>query len=278
MKKIILLAFTALFINSCQKVEEKKVEEKLVEIQTSYGVIKIKLYDDVPKHKENFIKLAKEGFYDNTSFHRIIKEFMIQGGDPNSKDRAKIAQWGMGGPGYELDAEINPKYFHKKGAVAAARMGDNVNPNRKSSGSQFYIVVGKKSTDDELNEMEKAINHANFQRFAYQQIAKPEFDWVRKINVPKLQKENPDSLIKLDQIINKQLEEKYKKVAKEFKFTQEQRKYYTEIGGTPFLDGQYTVFGEVVEGMDVVEKISQVETLENDIPTKDIKITVKVYD
>lgn len=271
MKKLIVLAFMALIINGCEK-----VDKNLVEIQTSYGVIKIKLYDDVPKHKENFIKLAKEGFYDNTSFHRVIKEFMIQGGDPNSKDPEKRAQWGMGGPGYELEAEINPKYYHKRGAVAAARMGDNVNPDRKSSGSQFFIVTGKKSTNEELDQMEKAINQANFQRFAYQQISKPEFDWVRKIDIQKLQKENPDSLIKLDQIINKQLEEMYKKISKEFKFTEEQRKYYIEIGGAPFLDGQYTVFGEVVEGMDIVDKISQVETLENDIPSKDIKITVKI--
>lgn len=273
MRKLLMVAFVALIINLCSC---QKVDKNLVEIQTSYGVIKIKLYDDVPKHKENFIKLAKEGFYDNTGFHRVIKEFMIQGGDPNSKDPEKRAQWGMGGPGYELEAEINPKYYHKRGAVAAARMGDNVNPDRKSSGSQFFIVTGKKSTNEELDQMEKAINQANFQRFAYQQISKPEFDWVRKIDIQKLQKENPDSLMKLDQIINKQLEEMYKKVSKEFKFTEEQRKYYIEVGGAPFLDGQYTVFGEVVEGMDIVDKISQVETLENDIPSKDIKITVKI--
>lgn len=271
MKKILILAIVAFLINGCEK-----VDKNLVEIQTTYGVIKIKLYDDVPKHKENFIKLAKEGFYDNTSFHRIIKDFMIQGGDPNSKDPEKKNQLGMGGPGYELEAEINPKYFHKKGAVAAARLGDNMNPDRKSSGSQFYIVTGKKSTSEELDQIEKAINNANFQKFAFAQISKPEFDWVRKIDVRKLQKENPDSLMKLDQKIQEILEESYKKEAKEFKFTQEQRKYYMEIGGSPFLDSQYTVFGEVVEGMDVVEKISQVETLENDVPAKEIKITVKV--
>ncbi len=273
MNKIFIFIVVLLILNSCNK-----VEKGLVEIQTSYGVIKIKLFDDVPKHKENFIRLAKEGFYDNTSFHRIIKEFMIQGGDPNSKDSAKKNQLGMGGPGYELDAEINPKYYHKRGVVAAARLGDNVNPERKSSGSQFYIVVGKKHSNEDLDQIEKAINNANFMQFAFNEMAKSEYDWVRTINVQKLQKENPDSLIKLDQKITKMLEEKFKKAGKEFKFTQEQRKVYGEIGGAPYLDTQYTIFGEVVEGMDVVEKISLVETLENDIPAKDIKITIKVND
>lgn len=273
MKNIVIITIIIGLVYGC-----KELEKDLIEIQTTYGVIKIRLYDDVPKHKENFIKLAKEGFYNNTGFHRVIKEFMIQGGDPNTKDASKRAQWGMGGPGYELDAEINSKYFHKKGAVAAARLGDNVNPERKSSGSQFYIVVGKKVTHDELDQIEQAINQVNFQRFVNQELNKPQYEWIRKINIQKLQKENLDSLVKLDQMINKQLEAEYDRVGNKFKFTEEQRKYYTKIGGTPFLDSQYTVFGEVVEGMDIVEKISQVETLENDIPTKDIKITVKVYD
>lgn len=254
----------------------QKVEKNLVEIHTSYGVIKIRLFDDVPKHKENFIKLAKEGFYDNTSFHRVIKEFVIQGGDPNSKDPNKKNQLGMGGPGYELEPEINTKYFHKKGMVAAARLSDQVNPERKSSGSQFYIVVGKKTTEQELDQIEIAINNANLQKFSILELKKPEFDWLRKIDFEKLRKENLDSLIKIDQKIYKIIQERYEKQEKKFKFTSEQRKYYTQNEGAPSLDGQYTIFGEVVEGMDVVEKISQVETLENDVPTKEIKITVKV--
>lgn len=276
MKKYIIITLLVIFGIGCQSTEQ---QGKIVEISTAHGTIKIRLYEDVPKHTENFIKLAKEGFFDNTAFHRVIKEFMIQGGDPYSKQDSLRPRWGTGGPGYELDAEIKPQYFHKRGAVAAARQMDQINPNRKSSGSQFYIVVGKKFTEQELTTIEQQIDQANFQSFAMQYLQRPEFEYLKKIDIPKLQKENPDSLMRLDMKIQNQIMEAFKKEGKpSFKFTDEQKKIYQEQGGAPYLDGQYTVFGEVIEGMEVVEKISQVETLENDVPAKDIKITVKVHD
>lgn len=184
-------------------------------IKTSMGDIVVKLYNDTELHKKNFINLVKEHYYDGLLFHRVINQFMIQGGDPNSKNAKPNAVLGSGGPGYTIPAEICPKHYHKKGALAAARTGDQMNPTRRSSGSQFYIVTGKVYTDAELNQLEKRMNTV---------------------------------------------------------FTPEQRKDYTTIGGVPFLDGQYTVFGEVVSGMDVAEKIQKVPTGANDRPKEDVKI------
>lgn len=163
----------------------------MIEIKTKFGTIVVKLYDETPLHRDNFIKLAKEGFYNGTQFHRIIRNFMIQGGDPYSKP-GETGRIGTGGPGYTIPAEINPKFNHKKGALAAARLGDQMNPRRNSSGSQFYIV-------------------------------------------------NADN-------------------------------------GAHFLDGQYTVFGEVIEGLDVVDKISAVQTTASDFPVEDVSMEVNVLE
>jgi len=188
-----------------------------VKISTEYGDMIVLLYDDTPKHRDNFIKLTKEGYYNGTLFHRVIKDFMIQGGDPDSKNAKPGQRLGMGGPGYTIPAEFNPEHIHKKGALAAARKGDQMNPEKRSSGSQFYIVEGKKYSAPELNNMAKR-THAIY--------------------------------------------------------TPEQINTYKTIGGTPFLDTQYTVFGEVVEGLDVIDKIASVKTGAGNRPVKDIKMTV----
>jgi cyclophilin family peptidyl-prolyl cis-trans isomerase len=192
-------------------------KDRFVMITTDYGNIKVKLYSETPKHSDNFYALAQKGFYDGTLFHRVIKGFMIQGGDPTSKGAAAGVSLGSGGGELaRIPAEFNPKYFHKKGALAAARDG---NPEKASSGCQFYIVQGKVYTDAELDGMEKQMGHP---------------------------------------------------------FSAEQRKAYTTLGGTPFLDMGYTVFGEVVEGLDVLDKIAAAQTAPGDRPVKDIKMTVKV--
>ena len=184
-------------------------------IKTSEGDITIALYDNTPKHKENFLKLVKDGFYNGVLFHRIIQGFMIQTGDPESKGAPAGKMLGNGGPGYTIPAEFKPENYHKRGAVAAARQGDQVNPTKASSGSQFYIVDGK------------PFNANLMAQISYQ----------------------------------------YGK-----SFTEEQRKVYETIGGAPFLDGDYTVFGEVVEGMDVVDKIAAKPKDRFDRPTADVKI------
>jgi peptidyl-prolyl cis-trans isomerase B (cyclophilin B) len=204
MKPILIAVFALNFSLLAHSQERVKVK-----ISTKYGDMVAELYDETPIHRDNFIKLVKEGFYDGTLFHRVIPGFMIQGGDPFSKDDTQNTRIGNGGPGYTLPAEFNPQFFHKKGALAAARMSDAVNPKKESSGSQFYIVEG--------------------------------------------QVYNSDSIELLAQRMGT-------------KFSSAQKIAYTTIGGTPQLDANYTVFGELVEGLDVISKISNVSRDKNNLP------------
>lgn len=196
-----------------------KAEEKKVCISTVYGDIKIKLYDETPQHRDNFVKLAGLKYFDGCLFHRVIKQFMIQGGDPDSKTADSTAILGNGGPAYTIPAEImSSKCFHKKGALGAAR--DN-NPAKASSGSQFYIVQGRTFTEAELDNLSQRTEKT---------------------------------------------------------YSAEQRKVYTTIGGAPHLDGDYTVFGEVYEGLNVVDSIANIKTGMYDRPEKDVKMTIKVIE
>ena len=198
-----------------------EIQGQKVLISTDYGNMTVLLYDGTPKHRDNFIKLIKEGFYNGTLFHRVIKDFMIQGGDPDSKNAKAGQQLGVGGPGYTVEAEFRPEYFHKKGALAAARQGDQMNPERRSSGSQFYIVQGKKITAPELNNMVQSTGAT---------------------------------------------------------YTSDQITAYQNIGGTPFLDNQYTVFGEVIDGLNIIDKIAATKTGAANRPEKDIKMTITLLD
>jgi cyclophilin family peptidyl-prolyl cis-trans isomerase len=258
---VFLTAATALVV-SCQT-KFKKQSEKLILIETTEGNITIKLYNETPQHRDNFLKLVEQNFYDGILFHRVIKNFMIQCGDPDSKNPQPEKQYGSGGPGYTIPAEINTKFIHKKGALAAARTGDQVNPERKSSGSQFYIVVGKKATDEELDQREMSISQQPLQKIFNDMIEKE-----KKKALAQGVKLNHDTLV--NEVRSKVLA-KWEKMDK-FKYTPAQRELYKTIGGTPFLDSQYTVFGEVTLGLNVVEKISVTETERGDRPVKDILI------
>jgi len=273
-----------ILITVCNRTSPEKTETKreknagnetLVLISTPYGDIKVKLYDDTPLHKENFLKLAKSGFYDGLLFHRVVKEFVIQGGDPDSRDAPRDKRLGMGGPGYTIPAEILPHHFHKKGAVAAARQDNMINPARRSSGSQFYIVVGRVYTPENLQEIENNINAGMFNRVLSDFLAKEENKQYHERMLRYRQQGMKDSLrllmSEITPLVQKMMEERGP-----FRFSDEQKKIYTTIGGTPFLDGEYTVFGEVVEGIDVVEKISQVKVDQFDRPLEDIPMKVKV--
>lgn len=244
-----------------------------IKIHTTEGDIVVRLYDDTPKHRDNFIKLVKEGFFDGTLFHRVIKDFMIQGGDPDSKDAPKGKMLGTGGPGYTIPAElVYPKLFHKRGALSAARLGDEVNPERESSGSQFYIVWGKVYKPQELKQMERQMEMQQ-QQTIFNSLAKAHRDEIMNF------RRNRDRA-DLQQLQDKLVEEAQQK-SKEMgasKFTDEQVEAYTTVGGTPFLDNQYTVFGEVEEGLDVVEKIQGVETLRGDRPKEDVSMTMEITD
>lgn len=215
--KNILILTIIFFLSSGLTAQNRKKRTKTTKVlmETTMGNITIELYNETEIHKNNFIKLVKEKYYEGIIFHRVIKDFMVQTGDPKSKNASVGTNLGSGGPGYTLPAEIIPKYYHKKGALSAARIGDNVNPTRRSSGSQFYLVTGKKYSETELIQLETRLKT---------------------------------------------------------EFTKEQKKFYTSKGGTPFLDAQYTVFGEVIKGIEIIDKIQSAKTGRGDRPVKDIKI------
>lgn len=241
----------------------------VVEIETNLGNITVKLYDDTPLHRDNFLKLVKDGFYKDLLFHRVINNFMVQAGDPDSKGAAPGAMLGSGNPGYTIEAEIDyPRHYHKYGALAAARTGDAANPERRSSGSQFYIVTGRKVDPSQLEMIS-------------QQSVMPR----RQALFNKLVSEYSDSIKSMQasgdakglEELRDRLIERVEAEVPAAPLPEALASDYTTIGGTPHLDGQYTVFGEVLKGMDVVEKIQKVETDRNDRPLEDVKIlSVKI--
>ncbi|MBD5208859.1 MAG: peptidylprolyl isomerase [Bacteroidales bacterium] len=236
----------------------------ILTIETTEGPIKIMLYDDTPLHRDNFLKLVKENYYDSLLFHRVIKDFMIQAGDPDSRNAPAGKHLGAGSPDYTIPAEINyPKHFHKRGALSAARTGDQFNPERRSSGSQFYIVTGQVYTPSQMEMM------------AARGVDRERQDYFRNLcrresaAIDSLQKSGDSvALEELRQKLIKETEENVKPSA----LPAEVVEAYTTIGGTPHLDGQYTVFGEVIEGMDVVDRIQNKETDSADRPKEDVKI------
>lgn len=240
--------------------------ETLVRLETTMGNITVKLYNETPKHRDNFIKLVKEGTYDSTLFHRVIKNFMIQAGDPQSKTATDTTTLGNGDVGYTIPAEFNPKFFHKKGALAAARLGDDVNPKKESSGCQFYIVTGRKFSEAQMISMENQLNDARLEN-VFNELARKHMKEIYKMR----KADDNDGLLELQDSLETQARAI---VAKEpaLKFSREQIAAYTTVGGAPHLDGAYTVFGEVTEGMDVIDKIQAVKTNRADRPETDVRI------
>ncbi len=260
-------------INAQKKEKKKKAEkQKLVEITTEYGKIKLALYNETPGHRDNFLKLVNQKFYDSLLFHRIIKDFMIQGGDPTSKKASSDQPLGNGGLEYTIPAEFNPKFIHKKGALAAARTGDDINPLKASSSCQFYIVQGRGVNANDLNYMEQRINQQKRQEIFNVIINKPENKDLRVRFITN--QRNQDTMAVLTKIIDPLIQVEVDKVGA-FKYTDEQKEQYTKLGGTPHLDMGYTIFGEVVEGLDVIDKIAAVEKNPQDRPKKDVWMTMK---
>ena len=243
--------------------QKRSNRDYLVTIGTSYGEMKVILYDDTPLHKENFLKLIEEGFYDSLLFHRVIKDFMIQGGDPNSKGAAAGSRLGNGGPGFKVPAEISGAYYHKKGALSAARTGDNFNPERESSGSQFYIVQGKQLPEEEYDRANIRNVGEAFTDFAKEN---PNHEMVKKVN--EILKEKGEEGIKDYVIENISMFEEL--TGEILAFPEERRAAYTEVGGAQHLDGKYTIFGEVISGLEVIDKIAAVDTNNSDRPKENV--------
>ena len=265
MKQIRLLLLLSLFVTFVMH-ETYAKGYKFVVLETNFGTVKLRLYENTPKHSENFLKLVKEHHYDGMLFHRVIKDFMVQGGASDSKGAKPGQMLGMSDPGYQIDAEFHPEYFHKKGALAAAREGDEVNPDKKSSAEQFYIVQGKKYTDDDLNRLEKRrLDMAKNELGA--KLFKPKQEEYKRY-MQAGENVKGDSLLRA---INADITAQFADY-KAHLFSAEAREAYKTVGGTPFLDGAYTVFGEVVEGLDVIDKIAVVKTDQNDRPVEDVVI------
>ena len=237
-------------------------------MHTSLGDVTLKLYNETPLHRDNFIKLVKEGTYNGLLFHRVIKDFMVQGGDVTSKDAPMNKSLGAGDLGYTVPAEfVYPKYFHKKGALCAARTGDEVNPERASSASQFYIVTGKKYTEGELKQMEKQLKN----RLKQSIFARLQTENKAKIMQLYRNGEKEELAILRDTLVGKtELEAEKRK--EEACLPAELREAYRSVGGVPFLDNQYTVYGEVVDGIEVVDAIQKVKTNKQDRPLENIVI------
>ncbi|MGM0503756.1 MAG: peptidylprolyl isomerase [Bacteroidota bacterium] len=267
MKKVFIVVFLVILLtNACDIPIKKDKKTTLYKIETEYGDMIFKLYDQTPLHKENFKKLIEQEYFDGLLFHRVIEGFMIQGGDPDSRNAKPGELLGNGGPGYTIPAEFVDTFFHKKGVIAAAREGDDVNPEMRSAGSQFYIVQGKVFSDEDIEEVENRINASRLNKLITQYIKEAEqkaFDTGGTIDYPVIVREAREKAKK-----------QFKKEGK-YKIPPSKRKVYQTIGGTPHLDGAYTVFGEVVEGIEVIDKIAAVKTDENDRPVKNVKMKIK---
>ena len=237
-------------------------------IKTTYGDIKIKLYNETPLHRDNFLKLVKTHYLDSLLFHRVIQKFMIQGGDPDSKNALGGELLGEGGPKYTIPAEINRMRYHKKGALAAARESDLDNPTQASSGSQFYIVQGKTYTDSLLKTQAVRITKRTLYAYFVNLAENKHYldDYKRYVK-----EEKADSIKYINDIFDAKVEKELPNVA-QYKFTPEQTQAYTTIGGTPSLDNTYTVFGEVYEGLEIVDLIAAQKTDKNARPIEDIRI------
>ena len=268
--KILLICLAFIALTACNAGSKRQTnhhmeneKRTLVKLETTMGNITVALYNETPKHRDNFIKLVKEGVYDSTLFHRVIKQFMIQAGDPDSKNASDTAMLGSGDVGYTIPAEFNPKFFHKKGVLAAARQGDDVNPEKASSGCQFYIVTGRKFTEPQLLGMENKINEQR-EEALFDSLARQHMKEIYKMR----KAGDNAGLLELQDTLEAQARELADKEEK-FRFTPEQIKAYSTIGGAPHLDGSYTVFGEVTEGMEVVDNIEIAKTNRADPPYRE---------
>lgn len=271
--KILLLSI-ALFLISKGSFSQTFSKETIV-ITTDYGTIKCKLFNETPLHKANFLKLVNAHFYDSLLFHRIIQGFMIQGGDPDSKTCDAFKLLGDGDLPYTVPAEFVPTLCHKKGMLCAARNGDDVNPTKASSAAQFYIVQGKVRDDKELVNYEKRINKDIITKIKEMYLSQPE-NQALKEKISYFKKEQiTDSLMAYVKILDEKIAPIYDTTS-HYQFKPEHKILYKTIGGTPHLDNNYTIFGEVISGLDVIDKIAAVSTNKDDRPLINIRMVIRL--
>lgn len=247
-------------------------QSRIVLISTNMGNMKFKLYNDTPKHRDAFIELANEGYYNGTLFYRVIQNFLIQGGSRSSRNAPSGKRIGYGDPDKTVDDEITGTHFHKKGALCAPRQPDDVNPYKQSDISQFYIIKGQTFSSGKLDTMEMAVNRPIYKRVYKQVVTKSIRAELKQLKEEKKVKEFRELAGK----VKKDIDAEYNMQQGILKFSDEQREAYTTIGGYPDLDGQYTIFGECIEGLEVIDKIAALKTDENNRPFQDVKITVRV--
>ena len=271
MKHFLFTCILVTFFVSCHR----QYNEDVVAIHTPYGIVRVKLYEKTPMHRDNFLRLAEAGFFDSTLFHRVIPGFMIQGGDPDSKDAQPGQLLGDGDTTYRLPAEFVEEYLNKRGALAAARESDDVNPQKESSACQFYIVQGRKFTDNGLDSAEQKRERYTRSFILMDLLTKNKDTLALKKFKEYFGKRDIANINGMLDAHRSAVDAEYKK-SKPFILTATQREVYKTIGGAPHLDGAYTVFGEVINGMDVVDKIASVQRDTNDRPLKDIRMWVKV--
>lgn len=253
---------------------ESQAQFKVVEISTNLGVMKFRLYNDTPKHRDAFIELAKEGYYNGTLFYRVIQNFLIQGGSKSSKGAAPGKRIGYGDPDKTVDDEILPHYFHKKGSLCAPRQPDEINPFKQSDISQFYIVKGRLYTSGEIDTIELAANRPIRNKIVQSIMTQQVRDELKRLKDEK----KVDEFRELAQTVKDKIETEYNLNPGVVKFSDAEREAYTTIGGYPDLDGRFTIFGECISGLEVIDKIASLSTDKNDRPFTDVKITVTIVE
>ena len=267
---MLLLAFSGKW----RKIQDGKVNnDNLYVISTKYGEMTLALYDKTPIHRDNFKKLVADSTYNGTLFHRVINGFMIQGGDPNLKNAGVKDRLGLENMSYTLPAEIHSDLIHKKGALAAARQGDQINPQKRSSGCQFYIVQGKAIDEKSLQGILERKNNMRKRALGNKYLMNPENSALKNHYVQIVQSGNQDSIKHYNQLIQSITEELYE--GSKLSYTPQQIKTYQKLGGTPMLDMDYTVFGEIIKGLDIIDSIAAVKTRKGDRPIEDLQMTIK---
>lgn len=268
MKQILIICF---FVFVAQL---SPAQNRIVQISTNLGTMRFRLYDETPKHRDAFIELANSGYYDQTLFYRVIQDFLIQGGSHSSRNAAPGKRIGYGDPYKTVDDEILPQFFHQKGALCAPRQPDEVNPYKQSDISQFFIVKGKVYTEGELDTMEIAVNRPIRQKINARYLTPEIKETLKTLKAEK----KVDEFRAIADEVKRQIDTDFTLNPGKLIFSKEQRKAYTSVGGYPDLDGKYTIFGECISGMEVIEKIASLKTDENNRPLTDVKITVTIVE